>query len=68
MKPARAILLSLAQKKPKRQRKTTNGILTSNCSESEFIIKNGSSIEILGSKIYNDNGDYCIIIFGKIVQ
>jgi hypothetical protein len=47
---------------------TTKGVLTSNCAESEFIIKNESSIEILGSKVYNDSGDKCIIIFGKIKQ
>lgn len=47
---------------------TTKGVLTSNCAESEFIIKNESSIEILGSKVYNDNGDNCIIIFGRIKQ
>ena len=49
-------------------KKGTKGLITSNLQESEFIIKDGSSIEIIGSKVYNDNGDNCILVFAKIKQ
>ena len=48
--------------------KGTKGFLTDNYAESEFIAKSGTGIEILGSKVYNDKGDWCIKIFGRLIQ
>lgn len=45
-----------------------HGFITDNLDESEFITKRDTSIQILGAKVYNDNGDNCILIFGKMVQ
>ena len=47
----------------------THGLITNNLMESEFITQKGSSIEILGAKVYNNkNKETCIKIFGKVVQ
>ena len=46
----------------------TKGLITSNLRESEFIIKDNSNIEIIGSKVYNDGGDNCILVFAKVKQ
>lgn len=49
--------------------KGTKGLITNNLMESEFITQKGSSIEILGAKVYNNkNKEVCIKIFGKVVQ
>ena len=49
--------------------KGTKGLITNNLMESEFITQKGSSIEILGTKVYNNkNKEVCIKIFGKVVQ
>lgn len=47
---------------------SAHGFITDNLDESEFITKRDTSIQILGAKVYNDNGDNCILIFGKMVQ
>lgn len=48
--------------------KGTQGFMTNNKPESEFITKKGSSIEIIEARVYNDKKDYCIKILGRIVQ
>lgn len=49
--------------------KGTKGLITNNLMESEFITQKGSSIEIIGAKVYNKrNKEVCIKIFGKVVQ
>lgn len=48
--------------------KGTKGLITNNYDESEFIAKAGSSIEILGAKVYNDGVKDCVRIFAKLIQ
>ena len=44
------------------------GLLTSNWKESEFIIKPGTTIAIIGTEIYNDSEKDGVRIFGKLIQ
>lgn len=46
----------------------TKGLITSNYPESEFIAKPNSTIEILGSKVYDDSGKPSITIFARMIQ
>ena len=48
--------------------KGTKGFITSNLDESEFIAKNGSSLEILDAYVYNDGGKECVAILAKMLQ
>ena len=48
--------------------KGTKGIITSNLAESEFITQIGTGIEIIGAEVYDDMGDNCIKIYGRIVH
>lgn len=46
----------------------TKGLITDNWKESEFITKPNSRIDILGAKVYNDEGNISITIFSRLVQ
>lgn len=46
----------------------TKGLITSNYPESEFIAKPNSTLEILGSRVYDDSGKPGIVIFAKMIQ
>ena len=46
----------------------TNGVITNNLPESEFITKTDSSIEILGAEVYNDGSKYCVKIISRLWQ
>lgn len=46
----------------------TKGLITTNYPESEFIAKPNSTIEILGSKVYDDSGKPSITIFARMIQ
>lgn len=46
----------------------TKGLITDNIKESEFIAKPNSTLDILGAKVYNDNGNVSITIFSRLVQ
>ncbi len=46
----------------------TKGLITDNYKESEFIAQPKTTLEILGSKVYNDSGKSCIKIFAKMIQ
>lgn len=48
--------------------KGTKGLITDNLQESEFIIKDDSSIEIIGSKVYDDGENDCILIYARVKQ
>ena len=46
----------------------TKGLITTNYPESEFIAQPNSTLEILGSTVYNDSGKPCIKIFARMIQ
>lgn len=46
----------------------TRGLITDNYKESEFIAKPKTTLEILGSKVYNEDGKSCIKIFARMIQ
>ena len=46
----------------------TKGFITSNLAESEFIAKDGSSLEIFDSYVYNDGGKDCVIVLARMKQ
>jgi hypothetical protein len=46
----------------------TKGLITDNYMESEFIAQPKTTLEILGSKVYNESGKSCIKIFAKMIQ
>lgn len=46
----------------------TKGLITTNYPESEFIAKPNSTLEILGSMVYDDSGKPCIRIFARMIQ
>ena len=46
----------------------TKGLITRNYAESEFIAKPNSTIEILGSSVYDESGKPCIKIFARMIQ
>lgn len=48
--------------------KGTKGLITDNYKESEFMAKPNSTIEILGSEVYNDGEKDCIRVFGRLIQ
>lgn len=46
----------------------TKGLITTNYPESEFIAKPNSTLEILGSMVYDDSGKPCVTIFARMIQ
>lgn len=46
----------------------TKGFITSNLDESEFIARNGSSLEIFDAYVYNDGGKDCVIVLARMKQ
>ena len=48
--------------------KGTKGLITTNYPESEFIAKPDTTLEILGSRVYDDSGKPCIVIFARMIQ
>lgn len=46
----------------------TNGLITDNLPESEFITKPNSALEIIGAMVYNDSEKDCVKIFARLVQ
>ena len=46
----------------------TKGLITTNYPESEFIAKPNSTLEILGSRVYDESGKPCIKIFARMIQ
>jgi hypothetical protein len=48
--------------------KGTKGLISDNYQESEFIAKPDTILEILGAKVYNNDGKLCITIFSRMIQ
>ena len=46
----------------------TKGLITDNLPESEFITKNNSALEIIGSTVYKDGEKDCVKIFARLLQ